>query len=274
MAKIEPPDTMLLLLGDMVDKRLVHLSNGHGLSDINFVSLIDGNRINSDSLGYHVSTSEISGLYKRGLIKRASQEKVEIKLEELKPHEHEDNTGHLAWFEYPDITTGAGVLLVEAQRDRLNALRDNMQAIQDTPRFVASKAHEFHKGILKAAPGVGKLYVIVGETPQRWRVKQWDVKNEFDYMTVGHGVNQMLPKENVAAIDISPAQFEAMREATKDWNERMTAARSAAMTEENELVTPIRQRLAQRENQLLAMFEDSMREANEGEPLGPKGPNL
>ena len=256
MPTTDPTNRMLLLLGAMADNKYILLMSGgiSGDSSPRFISLNTGKRSGAEELGFPVTAKDIAGLWSRGFLISASREKVEAKLQKLNPSDGKK----LSWYENPSIINKEGNEAVERLREKLEKLRAEIENRETSPIYLASCMTESYGG--KKTQGVGSLYVILGETPGRWRIKPADKSNHYDPLVSGRHPNCTIAREDVAVTGITPAIFHAMKQSTTEYHARRTAAAAQAHSEIEALVAPIKTRLLQRENQLAAMLEDEFRE--------------
>lgn len=275
-------DRQLLILGAMVDRRLVYTGTDLGYGAFvkasmgGFVDMETGKLLAKGSelgLNFAIAMADMAALNSR--LGGASLAKLTAYLENkgLPVPRLENGTAK------PCFPNDLGKTTVAEERERLERLRAEIIAMEENPRLVVAK--RFERGTVRGAydweavPGVGELYVVAGETAKNWRVRAWYEETETSHgkVKVDKTGYYALEKADVFAIDVTVEQYAAMRAATDSYVETVSKARVEAKAEIEALTAPVENRLAMYERQLLGWLQHGIEEAlsdeNETPPPTP-----
>lgn len=261
-------DAALETLAAMVDEDLVLLTSssiqGHGPT----LMALDGRgRANSDKLPFKLGRAALDALSARGYVDRGDRDKLDDVIRGRwaaagnppRLNRRGEPLSFFLWQDLPHVVTEAGRAALEAERGRLADIRAARRDAQENPRFVVAARARYGTKL----PGAGQLLRVVKETDSRFVV---EVANEdgtraeqpqWSGLVKGNGSNQYIEKADVIAVDVTPAQWRAMRRATDDFSSSVSDADSQAQAE----IAPILRRAEERKAQLMAQLEDEMREA-------------
>lgn len=252
------PVRTLMLLAALHDRQGVFRGETLGAVSHALVEL-DGTVTPIAMLQGNPNRASFQTLISEGLLSKLRTDRIEARLKEA-------TGGHYGAHystQYHGVNALGRAVRQEAS-ERIDIERARLAGIDDTPCYLATKPIQggFSQ---KRLPGVASLLQILAETPKGYRV-----------IAVGEAGKRgpfLVSRDDVAVVGITPDQFAAMREATLDYQGRLSAAQAATKAEIESIVAPIQRRLVERETQLLAMLEDGMREIREGSPeAAPEGP--
>lgn len=277
-------DSTLETMAILADSHLL-VTDNLGSSPPRLLSFKTLEQKTNDSLPFAFNASVVNALATRGFIARINADSVETKLEKTSTSlgnppagTGPDKRKHLAWHDQPYRLSADGKTALEGMLPRLAAIRAEREAAaNEPPRFLATRRL---RGLDRQKPpdfAVEGLYRVVRETESRFYVRK--IRDEdgvavnvgngtHDMALMGHGANTYVDKAHVAAVDIRPERFLAIRRAMSDYDEALTAAREQAEAE----IAPIRLRHEDRRVQLEAQLADEMRELTGPEPAPQAGP--
>lgn len=258
------------LLAKMVDDNMILCrSSAMSHNSMHLYSLKGEGALWESQVPFKLTTKAFDALYSRGYIFHVSKHTVEEKLQkvaialEKKLPSKEHGGTFLAWYDQPYATTKEGRAVMEDLRGRLIDILAERENAKESPRLlVVANYHYSGK-----RPGVSDVYRIISETEGRFYIAHLEGKAGPNYNPAVKGPlkNMYVQKEDVIAVDVTMEQYESMKRATVEFESSLTQATSQMEAE----MQPIKRRYAQREDQLLAMLEDGLRESVQVKNLKP-----
>lgn len=274
------------MLVTLVDEGMIALTSSQisGGTFIELYKMAEARSVDSKALPFDCNRTAFDALYSRGYVAQVNKDKVEQRLRAIgaaigkAPPFDMDGGRYLAWYNQPYVVTAAGQKAVAATlREQVADIRRERQAMEENPRYLVAALANYggHR-----QPGAGNLYRILRETGGRYYVDSQVVapgagvhfSGVADLSCHGTGANSYIERADVVAVDVTLEQHRAMVRATSDYLASVTAAASQMEAE----IAPIRRRHADRAKQLAAQLADEMREAAgvvaEPEAPGAGGP--
>lgn len=270
------------LLATLVDEQMLVLMSSRisGGTHVQLYKMQELCSQQTDALPFALTMATFDALSRRGYIQQVRKDKVEELLHKVgarlgqKPPFDMDGGKYLAWYDRPHAVTAAGREALVGLRERVEDIRRDRAAMVESPRFLVAAISDYSG---RSKPGAGNLYRIIRETEGRFYVDRQPVAlggdqtlRAHDLVRRGSKTSSYIDKADVVALDVTPEQHQRMVRATIDYVQSVTAATSQMEAE----IAPIRRRHAEREIQLQAQLADEMRDAMGGpEPVAaPAGP--
>lgn len=239
----------------------------------------------TESFPFNLTSAVLTSLATRHFVRLVKANAVEARLGEVGaalgkkgPHRMEDGDHYLAWYENPWVITTEGRETLQAMLPRLERIRAGREAREAAPpRFLVTRRLRVAYGPKEPDFAVAGLYRITRETDNRFYVEHLreedgvpsrDLSGLHDRAVEGSRAVLYVDKANVAAVDVTPGRFLAMRKAMEGYDESMAAASEQAEAE----LEPIRLRHEQRRVQIAARLADEMREISEAAQPPDAGP--